>query len=506
MKARFPFFLLLIILQGMPASAASLKFIHSQVPKDSGGEILSYSADGHRVATTFSGGKDGHGVQIFRLTAEGTLEQERLVPLDACFGGEIYSLSSVALDPLGRGLGAAVVIPKARATTKGRLMLFNYRTGQLLGPGLETGYHPDCVNFSKDGKFLLAANEGEFNLETSAPGSLTVVDLTSLKEADAESIAKLTADDYDFRGCELNYLRFHEPGVPKWEAVEPEYVSAVDNKAYVTLQENNGIAVFDLVHRRWTAVHSLGTLSQIIDANSNDKAADISQKVAGLPMPDTIVSFQHQGVTLLATANEGDARPDDFDIITIGTAPLSAGIAALASDERVKHLEISALDGDLDGDGKIEEPTMFGSRSYSLWNAQTGKLVHDSGSLERLLLEHDPTLHNIDSGTPDNFDKRSSKKGPEPEAIAVGTIGERTCLFLGLERQNGILMFDVTTPESPVFAAYFNTIGTADAATPLISPESLVFVPEASSPTGKPLLLVGYELHGGGLGIFEITP
>lgn len=501
MKNRFQVFLLLMLVHGATAAAASLKLLHRHAPKDSGGEIISYTADGHRLAATFSGGKDGHGVQLFKLTAQGALEEERVVDLGACFDGEIFSVTSVALDPLGRGLGAAAVVPKDNARTKGKLLLFNYRTGQLLGSGLDTGFHPDCVNFSQDGKFLLVANEGEFTAEASAPGSLTVVDLSSLKEADAESVAKLTAEDYDFRACDLSQIRIQEPGVPRWESVEPEYVSAVDGNAYVTLQENNAIAVFDLAKRQWLSIHGLGTLTQTIDANSKDKVADISQKVAGLPMPDTIVAFQHQGVTLLATANEGDARPDDFDITTIGAARLSDSIAALASDERIKHLEISTLDGDLDGDGKIEVPTMFGTRSFSLWNAQTGKLVHDSGSLEPLLLEQTPTLHNIDSGTPDNFDKRSSKKGPEPEALAIGKIGERTYLFLGLERQNGILMFDVTAAEAPAFAAYTNTIDDK-----LVSPESLVFVPEVANPTGKPLLLGSYELNGGGIGVFEITP
>ncbi|WP_138085532.1 choice-of-anchor I family protein [Phragmitibacter flavus] len=484
-----------------PVTASSLKLISQHTPKDGGAEIISYTTDGHRLASNFSGGTDSHGVQLFTLKADDSLKEDQTLDLGALFDGKILSVSSVALDPLGRGLGAVVVIPEDNARVRGWLVFFNYRTGERLGKGLEIGFHPDCVNFSQDGKYLLVANEGEFSPYASAPGSLSVIDLSSLKTADAESISQLKAEDHDFSACDLTGIRIHEFDVPKWHAIEPEYVTGLNDKAYVTLQENNAVAVFDLKHRRWEAIHSLGTLTQTIDANPNDKKADISQTVAGLPMPDTIVAFEHQGVVLIATANEGDARHDEFDVTTVATAPLSGSLASLSADENFKHLEISTLDGDTNGDGVIDVPTMFGTRSFSIWNGQSGELVHDSGSLEPLLLEKDPAPHNIDGGTPDNFDKRSAKKGPEPEALTVGETSGRRFLFVGLERQNGILMFDITDPNQAIFAAYVNTIEEN-----LVAPESLLFLPESATPSGKPLLLGGYELHGGRIGVFEVIP
>ena len=53
------------------------------------------------------------------------------------------------------------------------------------------------------------------------------------------------------------------------------------------------------------------------------------------------------------------------------------------------------------------------------------------------------------------FDRRSPKRGPEPEGAAVGTIG-RTYAFIGLERHSGIMVYDVTNPHSPAFQGYFN--------------------------------------------------
>ncbi|HSJ03266.1 MAG TPA: choice-of-anchor I family protein [Verrucomicrobium sp.] len=485
----------------LSASAASLKLIGQFAPKDGGAEIVSYVKDGSRLASIYSGGKDGHGVQILKMLPNASFVEEASVNLGTFFEGKILTVSSVALDPLGRGLGAAVIVPQDNAGVRGKLVFFDYRTGILVGPGLDVGSHPDCVKFSDDGRHLLVANEGEYVKGASAPGSLSVVDVSGLKSPTVEEVSALNVQTYDFKDQDLSKVRVNETEVPRWEAMEPEYVVATGDRAYVTLQENNAIGVFDLKARRWLGVHSLGTLTETIDANSQDKAALINQKVTGLPMPDTLTVFQQGERVLIATANEGDARPDDFDRVTLASSPLDPSIASQYPLGQFGSLEISKLQGDTDGDGDIDVPTMFGTRSFSLWNADDLKLVVDSGSLELVLLENDKALHNIDDGSPGKMDKRSSKKGPEPEALTVGQIGDQQYLFIAMERQNGVLMYNVTQSDKPVFTAYTNTI-----AEKLVAPESLVFVPADANPSGKPLLIGGYELNGGGIGIFEVTP
>lgn len=483
------------------SQAASLKLLGQFQPKDGGAEIVSFTPDGHRLATMFSGGKDGHGVQILKLDGNGALAEERVLDLGKLFDGKILTLSGVALDPLGRGLGAVVAVPTDNSKVHGKLVLFDYRSGALLGEALNVGYHPDCVRFSEDGQHLLVANEAEYVKDSSAPGSLSVVDLSGVKEASAEGIKGLTVQTYDFKDQDLARIRVNEPGVPRYEAVEPEYVVGLDGKAYITLQENNAIAIFDLKAKAWIAVHSLGTITQTVDANSQDKKAEIRYKISGMPMPDTLAAFQQDGKVLIATANEGDARPDDFDRITLAAAKLDPEATASLPLNEIGSLEISKLDGDTDQDGDIDIPTMFGTRSLSLWDAETGKLVADTGSLETVLLDQDKTLHNIEEGNPGKFDKRSAKKGPEPEALTVGKIGDRLYLFAGMERQNGIVMYDITASDKPIFTAYANTIKEK-----LVAPECLVFIPGDKNPTGKALLIGGYELNGGGIGIFEVAP
>jgi LPXTG-motif cell wall-anchored protein len=103
------------------------------------------------------------------------------------------------------------------------------------------------------------------------------------------------------------------------------------------------------------------------------------------------------------------------------------------------------------------------------------------------------------------MDRRSTSKGVEPEALAVGTIGAQTFAFVGLERMGGIMVYDVSNPTAPSFVRYKNAaleglaLNPANNSTPGsydVSPEGMVFVPAAASPNAKPMLIVANELSG----------
>ncbi len=157
----------------------------------------------------------------------------------------------------------------------------------------------------------------------------------------------------------------------------------------------------------------------------------------------------------------------------------------------------------------------YGARSFSIWNANGG-LVWDSGAeIEKFLASADCKLgsaRNIPCATWFNsghnegsaLDSRSDAKGPEPEGIALGKIGNKTFAFIGLERMGGVLVYDITIPTAPQRVDYLNTRddwAAADPSTVLatagdLGPEGLVFIPAARSPNGKPLLVVGNEVSG----------
>ncbi|MDO5692381.1 MAG: choice-of-anchor I family protein [Pseudomonadota bacterium] len=157
----------------------------------------------------------------------------------------------------------------------------------------------------------------------------------------------------------------------------------------------------------------------------------------------------------------------------------------------------------------------FGGRSFSIWD-DNGQLVWDSGAeLEQFLasdackvgaardkLCKDFFNSNHEAGA--SMDNRSDNKGPEPEGVTVGKIGEKTFAFIGLERMGGVMVYDITNPKAPVRVDYINTRedwttkdpSTVGAAAGDLGPEGLVFVPAAQSPNGKPMLLVGNEVSG----------
>lgn len=158
----------------------------------------------------------------------------------------------------------------------------------------------------------------------------------------------------------------------------------------------------------------------------------------------------------------------------------------------------------------------FGARSFSIFD-EDGVLVFDSGSeIESFLASDDCKVGStrnlnckdfFNSGHDEGnaLDSRSDAKGPEPEGVAVGKIGDKTFAFIGLERMGGILVYDITNPAAPVRVDYYNTRDdwTNDPSDPALlptagdlGPEGLVFISAKDSPTGEPLLVVGNEVSG----------
>ncbi|MEZ0131169.1 alkaline phosphatase, partial [Flavobacterium sp. LBUM151] len=84
-------------------------------------------------------------------------------------------------------------------------------------------------------------------------------------------------------------------------------------------------------------------------------------------------------------------------------------------------------------------------------------------------------------------DKRSDDKGSEPEAVVVAKMGSQNILFVGLERSDAFMTYDVTNPAAP---QYLQTVKTGDA------PEGVLFIPASKSPTKRSLLVVSSEGDG----------
>jgi hypothetical protein len=135
--------------------------------------------------------------------------------------------------------------------------------------------------------------------------------------------------------------------------------------------------------------------------------------------------------------------------------------------------------------------------------------VWDSGDmLEQVSATNDGTLTLFNTTNSANSrENRSDDKGIEPESVVVGEVKGRPYAFVGLERDSGIVVLDLSNPATPALVAYVNnrkfprnpTTGALLACNDTndcgdLGPEGLTFVPAWQSPTRKPLLIVSNEV------------
>jgi 2',3'-cyclic-nucleotide 2'-phosphodiesterase (5'-nucleotidase family) len=309
-------------------------------------------------------------------------------------------------------------------------------------------------------------------------------------------------------------IRIYGPGASVAQDLEPEYiaVSADSKTAWVTLQENNALAVIKIPSARVAKLVALGTKDHALpgnelDASNRDDTINIaSWPVRGMYQPDAIARLQLGAETFLVTANEGDARDypgfaEEEQVRNLDLDPIAFPNAdELQEQPSIGRLVVTKANGDANGDGRYEELFALGARSFSIWSAD-GALVWDSGSdFERITAAAFPADFNSTDDENGSFDNRSDNKGPEPEGVAIGEIGGRQYAFVALERIGGVMVYDVTDPHAPSFVHYFNNRdfgGDAEAGTAGdLAPEGVLFIPAGDSPTTRPLVVTANEVSG----------
>ncbi|MDU0478038.1 choice-of-anchor I family protein [Staphylococcus chromogenes] len=286
-----------------------------------------------------------------------------------------------------------------------------------------------------------------------------------------------------------------------------------DGKAYVTLQENNAVAVVDIASASVEKLLPLGTVDHSVvkfDPSDKDGKTELrTAPVKGLLLPDAIGTYQANGQTYFVTANEGDTR--DWEGFSeekrVATLKLSKGfaglkpeeIAALQSEDQLGRLKVTSTLGKNEATGTYDELYSFGGRGFTIFDAQGNRVFESGSEFEEILSGLGNQPFNPDH-TSNDADDRSDDKGAEPEGLTLGTIGDRTFAFIGLERTSGIMVYDVTDPKDAAFVTYLNNRDFAeDPASGKagdLGPEGLTFIPAQQSPNGKPMLAVGNEVSG----------
>jgi len=385
------------------------------------------------------------------------------------------------------------------------------------------GALPDMLTFSADGKTVLVANEGERNMPADITagksaidpdGSVSIIDISDLTHIsvttasfDAANVGSIT--DLKDEGVRLFASNTGFETTTLAQDLEPEYISiSPDGKtAFVTLQENNAIGILDIATGTFTDIVPLGLKSFLglpFDGTDRDGAGNTTsinlqsdQPVFGQRMPDSISSFTGaDGNTYYIIANEGDDREDFIapdETARLSTLDLDDTLfpneSTLKTNAEIGRLTVSNApgnNGDTDGDGDIDQILTYGARSFSILNAD-GTLVFDSGShIEQFVALGG--LYTGAGGTGLFDDTRSDNKGPEPEGITIGHIGDKTLAFVGLERGGGgVMVYDITNPQNVSFVQYLRNAGDE-------SPEGLTFVSSEGSPSDQALLVVTNEV------------
>jgi hypothetical protein len=259
----------------------------------------------------------------------------------------------------------------------GKLVVVNLLTRQIVEVR-ELGGQPDSVALAPDGKraAIVIENERDEDLNGGLipqlpTGGLLIVELSghpsnwTIFPADLSPVAANA-----FVG----------------EDLEPEFVDInEDNEAVVSFQENNHIAIVDLV---------TGT---------------------------TINNF-----------SAGSAKLKNVDTIEDDLIILDSDITKRREPDAVAWIDDDSAATANEGDYEDENGEEGGSRGFTIFN-QDGTIEYESAeSFEHLLV----SAGHYNEG-------RSENKGIEPEALEYGAFGRQQILFVGSERSNAVGVYDV---------------------------------------------------------------
>ena len=413
------------------------------------------------------------------------------------------------------GIVAVSVLPDNKQD-RGYAMFMNTE-GTLLKV-VQVGALPNRIRLTPDGKKAVVACEGEpsADYERDPLGTIHVIDL-------ADGLLKAKGVELDFSECnrqKRNGVRVSGKGAALIRDLEPKSVTiSSDGKtAWVSLQENNAMAILDLTVPAITRLVGLGHKDHSrngngLDASDQDGKINIhTWPVRGLYMPDAVEAYTaSDGKTYIVTANEGESRrcgnnrkkPKWTDTTRVSNLKLDPKVFPNAEElqdpANLGRLNILSTEGDTDQDGDYDELYVPGTRSFAIWTAE-GTRIWDSGDqFARRTAKHAPKFFNTHAGK-GGFDDRSDDRGCEPENVVVGECYGRQIAFISLESFGGVMAYDVTDPRQPVFRDFFinrNFKGSYKKGNAQdVSPEGLIFIPSKDSPTKKPLLCVIHEMSG----------
>ncbi|MEO0558435.1 MAG: choice-of-anchor I family protein [Bacteroidota bacterium] len=484
---------------------------------------------------------DANEVRVLDVSDPASPTEALTIPLGAYGNMHGLAVSTVPYQDLGgnnqEDTMIAVSVEADPETDPGSVVLFN-RDGSFREQ-VTVGALPDYLAFAPLGFRLLVANEGRprDDYTTDPEGSVTVIDFEVPVSGGPRGVGQsITLNFSAFneggtRAGEIaaeTSLRIFGPDASVAQDLEPESIaiSPDGTTAFVSLQENNGLAIFDLSSGDATvaSVQGLGFKDHSqtgngLDASDRDDAIAIaSHPVFGMYQPDGLAAATIDGQTVLFVANEGDSREyagfdEESRIKNLTLDPTAfPDASSLQADDQLGRLTVTTTLGDTDGDGDYDALYAFGGRSFSVHSADGTRLWESGDEIEQRIAALIDTgdlprdAFNPSDDENDSFDNRSDAQGPEPESIAVGEVNGTPYLFVGLNRSGAVLIYDVSTPEAPEYAGFLSNRtyseeaqlldGSPNPAVGDLGLADLAFIPAHASPVDRALLVTSNAISG----------
>ncbi|MGS2723824.1 choice-of-anchor I domain-containing protein [Porticoccus sp. GXU_MW_L64] len=402
------------------AFAAQLQWLGSyDTGYKKGAEIISVQQSSGRAALTVSGKNQ---VDILSLSNPAQPERRLRITVE---GQDIDDISSVAFHPTDDYVAVAAIAKNPLAS--GKVFFYSASNGELLN-SVASGYWPDSVLFSSDGRWLGVANEGEpfvvaGNGElVTPPGSITLVDMQKglnnpvihqialpdlsgvdgvLQGSDKRSFER----DIDLNGDGHIDGDEEEQELPISAAtpdyLEPEYLAFTPDGTtlFVALQENNAVVVVDTASAQVARSFGLGVTQHLADTQDDGRVAFVNELTA-FREPDGIALGN--GGKWLLTADEGDTEPK--------ASKIKAGQKA------------------------------GGGRTLSIFDAASGELLGDTGN------QLDAMAHALGIYP----DGRSDNKGSEPETVVYLELDGTHYAVVTLERADALALVNISNPQKPL--------------------------------------------------------
>jgi DNA-binding beta-propeller fold protein YncE len=329
-------------------------------------EIVDVSPDGKQLVYTDA---SNGAVGFVDIRALSNPQGQGTMPV----GG---SPTSVAI--LGRLALVAVDTSGSFTNPSGKLVVID-RFARAVVAEHALGGQPDSIALAPDGKRAVIVIENQRDEEENdglpqAPsGKLLIVSLTgapaswAITEADLAPVAAAAVNGTD---------------------LEPEFVDVNDaNLAVVSFQENNHLAIVDIVTGATIAQFPAGTTTLTNVDTAEDALISLDSSIERRREPDAVAWIDDDS---FATANEGDYEDENGEI--------------------------------------------GGSRGFTVFNVNGTVEFESAASFEHWLAR--VGHYNED---------RSENKGVEPEAAEIGLFGARKLLFVASERSNAVGVYDVTS-------------------------------------------------------------